>query len=195
MSHPLVFATNNAHKVQEIRRQLGGDFEIMTMREAGIEADIPEPHDTLEANASEKSGFVWRQTGLNCFSEDTGLEVEALNGEPGVRSARYAGEQANHSDNVALLLQRMNGMANRNARFRTVISLRWNGEEKFFEGVCNGTITRQPYGAGGFGYDPVFVPENDKRTFAEMPMEAKIGYSHRAKAMNALLDFLKGYSK
>jgi XTP/dITP diphosphohydrolase len=195
MSHPLVFATNNAHKVQEIRRQLGGDFEIMTMREAGIEADIPEPHDTLEANASEKSGYVWRQTGLNCFSEDTGLEVEALDGEPGVHSARYAGEQASHADNVALLLQRMEGVANRKARFRTVISLRWNGEEKFFEGVCNGTITGQPHGAGGFGYDPVFVPEYDKRTFAEMPMEAKIGYSHRAKAMNALLDFLKGYSK
>jgi XTP/dITP diphosphohydrolase len=195
MSHPLVFATNNAHKVQEIRRQLGGDFEIMTMREAGIEADIPEPHDTLEANASEKSGFVWRQTGLNCFSEDTGLEVEALGGAPGVRSARFAGEQASYADNVALLLQRMEGISNRKARFRTVISLRWDGEELFFEGVCNGTITKEAQGTSGFGYDPVFVPENDKRTFAEMPLEAKIGYSHRAKAVHALLRFLKGYGK
>jgi XTP/dITP diphosphohydrolase len=129
-------------------------------------------------------------TGMNCFSEDTGLEVEALQGAPGVRSARYAGEAASFSDNVQLLLRNMKGQPNRKARFRTVISLRYNGQEHLFEGICNGSITREIKGEGGFGYDPVFVPDGDTRTFAQMTLEEKNHYSHRAKAVAALFTFL-----
>ncbi len=186
----LIFATNNQHKVREIREALGGTYEIISLKEAGIDKEIPEPHDTLEANASEKSGTIYALTGLNCFSEDTGLEVEALQGMPGVLSARYAGENASFADNVEKLLSEMRGQENRKARFRTIISLINNGEESRFEGVCEGRITDSPSGTDGFGYDPVFVPEGADRTFAEMSLEEKNRYSHRARAVQKLVLYL-----
>jgi XTP/dITP diphosphohydrolase len=186
----LIFATNNAHKVAEIQKAIPAGYEVLSLKAAGINVDIPEPHDTLEANASEKSGTILAMTGLNCFSEDTGLEVEALQGAPGVRSARYAGEAASFADNVQLLLRNMEGQPNRKARFRTIISLWFNGQENLFEGICNGSITSEIKGEGGFGYDPVFVPDGDTRTFAQMNLEEKNQYSHRAKAVAALFNFL-----
>lgn len=187
----LIFATNNQHKADEIRAVLAGKWGILTLKEAGIEKDIPEPHDTLEANASEKSRTIFELTGKNCFSEDTGLEVEALNGEPGVKSARYAGENRLFEDNVSKLLNALEGVSNRKARFRTVISLILNGKEYQFEGVCNGIIIDKTIGSGGFGYDPVFVPDGDTRTFAEMTMAEKNLFSHRKKAMKKLISFLE----
>jgi XTP/dITP diphosphohydrolase len=186
----LIFATNNQHKVDEIRAVLAGKWEIQTLKEAGIEKDIPEPHDSLEANALEKSRTIFEMTGKNCFSEDTGLEVEALEGEPGVRSARYAGTRS-FEDNVRKLLDRMKGQTNRKARFRTVISLILDGREYQFEGICNGIIIDQHKGDAGFGYDPVFVPDGDTRTFAEMNMAEKNLFSHRKKAMEKLISFLE----
>jgi XTP/dITP diphosphohydrolase len=186
----LIFATNNQHKVDEIRAVLAGKWDIQTLKEAGIEKDIPEPHDTLEANALEKSRTIYEMTGKNCFSEDTGLEVEALDGEPGVRSARYAGTRS-FDDNIRKLLTRLEGKTNRKARFRTVISLILNGTEYQFEGICNGIIIDKTKGDAGFGYDPVFVPDGDTRTFAEMNMADKNLYSHRKKAMEKLISFLE----
>lgn len=187
----LIFATNNDNKVQEIRNALNDRFQIISLKEAGINQDIPEPHDTLEANATEKSITIFNLKGMNCFSEDTGLEVEALQGEPGVKSARYADNEPEFADNIDKLLQRMSGLANRNARFRTIISLIINGEEQQFEGICKGVITRERIGDGGFGYDPVFIPEGASQTFGEMTMEEKRQHSHRAKALAKLTDWLK----
>lgn len=187
----LIFATNNKNKVQEIRAVLNGLFDVISLKEAGIDIDIPEPHPTLEANATEKSKTIWQLTGQNCFSEDTGLEVTSLNGEPGVKSARYAGDESNFQKNVDLLLQNMEGKANRDARFRTVISLFLEGKEYQFEGICNGRITTTASGTNGFGYDPVFIPEGSDRCFADMTLEEKNEYSHRKKAMMQLIRFLK----
>ncbi|MFZ1527392.1 MAG: RdgB/HAM1 family non-canonical purine NTP pyrophosphatase [Ferruginibacter sp.] len=187
----LIFATNNQNKVTEIRSVLGNDFSIVTLKEAGIHIDIPEPHDTLEANAKEKSSVIHTLTSKNCFSEDTGLEVEALNGEPGVRSARYAGDEADFKKNIEKLLQQMKGKSNRQARFRTVISLILDNSEYFFEGICHGMITEAEAGENGFGYDPVFIPNGASKTFAQMSMEEKNGYSHRKKATAKLIAFLK----
>jgi len=186
----LIFATNNIHKAEEVRAILKGRWQIITLKEAGFDQDIPEPHDTLEANASEKSRTIYSLTGLNCFSEDTGLETETLNGEPGVRSARFAGEGRSFDANIEKLLGLLKGYTNRKARFRTVISLILNGEEFLFEGICNGIIIASKRGDAGFGYDPVFVPDGDTRTFAEMTMEEKNRYSHRKKAMDKLTGFL-----
>lgn len=191
----LVFATNNSNKVEEIKVVIGDLFKVVSLQEAGINIDIPEPHDTLEANASEKSRTIYNLTNKNCFSEDTGLETEALGGEPGVRSARYAGEGRNFEDNVQKLLQKLEKAENRKARFRTVISLIINGTEHQFEGICNGTITRAPIGNKGFGYDPVFVPDGEHRTFAEMTIEEKNKFSHRKKATTQLLTFLSQIGK
>lgn len=189
----LIFATHNANKVNEVRAILGGKFDIVSLKEWGSSEEIPEPFDTLEENASEKSRVIWEKTNTYCFSEDTGLEVDALNGAPGVKSARYAGEGRNFSENVQLLLKNLTGVENRTAQFRTVISLRINNQEFLFEGVCKGTILLRETGSGGFGYDPVFVPEGAKNSFAEMTMEEKNKYSHRRKAMDALIEFLKTY--
>ena len=187
----LIFATNNQNKVKEIRSVLGNDFSIITLKEADIDIDIPEPHDTLEANAKEKSTVIHTLTNKNCFSEDTGLEVEALNGEPGVRSARYAGDETDFKKNIEKLLQNMDGQRNRLARFRTVISLILDKQEYFFEGICNGMITENEAGENGFGYDPVFIPEGAAKTFAQMSLEEKNEYSHRTKATAKLIAFLK----
>lgn len=186
----LIFATNNSHKVDEVRAVLQGKWDIISLKEAGIDQDIPEPHDTLEENALEKSRTIYQLTGRNCFSEDTGLETEALNGEPGVRSARYAGETASFENNISKLLLRLEDQNSRRARFRTVISLILKGREYQFEGICNGIIIDEKKGSGGFGYDPVFVPDGDTRTFAEMNMEEKNIFSHRKKAMEKLISFL-----
>lgn len=186
----LIFATNNRNKIAEIRSALGDRFTVITLEEAGIDIDIPEPHDTLEANASEKSGTIHRLTGRDCFSEDTGLEVAALNGAPGVKSARYAGEPSDPSANIDKLLVELENKPNRQARFRTVISLILDDKEHYFEGICTGTIISERRGSMGFGYDPVFVPDGDDRTFAEMDMDSKNRYSHRKKALEQLILFL-----
>jgi XTP/dITP diphosphohydrolase len=187
----IIFATNNAHKVEEVQAAIGNALEVVSLRQAGIDIDIPEPHDTLEANATEKSGTIHRLTGGNCFSEDTGLEVAALDGEPGVKSARYAGEDRGFQKNIEKLLKKLGDNPNRQARFRTVISLIWEGKEHLFEGICNGRILKEPMGDSGFGYDPIFVPEGDTRSFARMSMEEKNHYSHRRKAADQLVAFLQ----
>lgn len=187
----LIFATNNAHKVQEIQAAIGAQIRVISLKEAGIDIDIPEPHDTLEANATEKSRTILQLTGENCFSEDTGLEVDALNGEPGVKSARYAGEDKAFDKNIVKLLTKLGDNPHRTARFRTVISLLWEGREFLFEGVCEGVIIREQRGTEGFGYDPVFVPEGSTRTFAEMSLAEKGQFSHRKKAADKLVSFLQ----
>jgi XTP/dITP diphosphohydrolase len=189
--HSLVFATNNAHKVAEIQAGAGNLVQIIPLKEAGIVIEIPEPYETLEENAREKSGTIHRLTGKDCFSEDTGLEVAVLNGEPGVHSAHYAGPERSDKKNIALLLSKLQGQASRAARFRTVISLIWQGKEYTFEGICRGTITNEPAGEKGFGYDPVFIPEGSAKTFAQMNMEEKNGFSHRKKAFAQMLLFLQ----
>ena len=186
----LVFATNNQNKVEEIRSIISGQFDVVSLKEAGIDIDIPEPHNTLEENASEKSQTIYRLTGENCFSEDTGLETEALHGEPGVKSARYAGEGKSANDNIKKLLQALHGFENRKARFRTVISAIINGEERLFSGTCEGYIGFEPKGLKGFGYDSIFIPVGDTRTFAEMSLEEKNRFSHRKKALAQFLEFL-----
>lgn len=189
----LIFATNNQHKVDELRSLLTGGMEIITLKEAGIDTDIPEPYDTLEENASGKARTIYEMTGANCFSEDTGLEVEALHGEPGVKSARYAGESRSFDANIDKLLFNLAGQTNRRARFRTVISLLIDGKETQFEGVCNGQIIAERRGEKGFGYDPVFIPDGDSRSFAEMNLAEKGKYSHRARATEKLVAFLNTY--
>ncbi len=186
----LIFATNNQHKIDEIKNVVGTKFDILTLKEAGIDIEIPEPHDTLEENAREKSTTIYKLTNTNCFSEDTGLEVEALGGEPGVKSARYAGEDKLFANNIDKLLQKLGKSEKRTARFRTVISLLIDGKESLFEGICEGIIGYEPKGTGGFGYDSVFIPKGESRTFAEMNMAEKNVYSHRKKATVKLLAFL-----
>lgn len=187
----LVFATNNENKVKEIRSLLGDAFTIITLQEAGIDIDIPEPHDTLEANAREKSETIYNLTGKNSFSEDTGMEVFALNGDPGVLSARYAGEQKSAADNMAKVLHLLEGQTSRQARFRTIISVIIDGTEHQFEGVAEGNILLAARGGKGFGYDPIFQPIGSDKTFAEMELSEKNQYSHRAKAFKKLIAFLQ----
>ncbi|MBL7702691.1 MAG: RdgB/HAM1 family non-canonical purine NTP pyrophosphatase [Ferruginibacter sp.] len=188
----LIFATNNQNKVEEVRAVLGSRFNVITLKEAGIDIDIPEPHDTLQANATEKSKTIFEITKQNCFSEDTGLEVEALNGGPGVKSARYAGNARSFDDNIDKLLGKLQPFENKTARFRTVISLLLDEKEYFFEGICEGRIIAERKGVNGFGYDPVFVPTGSDKTFAEMDMAEKNKFSHRKKAMEKLINFLNG---
>lgn len=188
----IVFATHNAHKVSEVQAVLGSEYQLVTATEAGISEEIPETQPTIEGNALQKARYVYEHTGLNCFADDTGLEVEALNGAPGVYSARYAGEHVSYADNNKLLLKNLAGCQNRKARFRTVIALILDGKEHLFEGRVEGTIATEPYGEGGFGYDPLFIPEGSQLTFAEMSPEAKNGISHRGRAVAKLVAFLHG---
>lgn len=190
MSASIVFATNNPNKVAEIKKVLGGTFDIVSLKDAGIDIDIPEPFHTLEENARTKSNTIFKLTGKDCFSEDTGLFVDALNGEPGVKSARYAGDKATNQDNIEKLLQQLQGIEKRTARFRTVISLMQNSQEYQFEGVCEGVIIEKPIGEKGFGYDAVFIPDGSNKSFAQMETEEKNIYSHRKKAVKKLVDFL-----
>lgn len=186
----LYFATNNIYKLKEVQEVVGDSFQIESMRSLGINEDIPEDQQTLEGNALQKARFLYDRTGESCFADDTGLEVDALNGAPGVYSARYAGEAKNSLDNMALLLKNMSGIQNRKARFRTVIALILNGKEYLFEGIVNGTIAEEPRGKAGFGYDPLFVPDGYSTTFAEMDSEAKNAISHRGRAVEKLAAFL-----
>lgn len=188
----IVFATHNAHKVSEVQAVLGSEYQLVTATEAGISEEIPETQPTIEGNALQKARYVYEHTGLNCFADDTGLEVEALNGAPGVYSARYAGEHVSYADNNKLLLKNLAGCQNRQARFRTVIALILDGKEHLFEGRVEGTIATEPHGEGGFGYDPLFIPEGSQLTFAEMSPEAKNGISHRGRAVAKLVAFLHG---
>lgn len=187
----LIFASNNQHKIEELKAFAGNEIEIVSLKEAGIDIDIPEPHDTLEENASEKSLTIYKLTGYNCFSEDTGLEIEALNGEPGVKSARYAGDGRSFKDNIEKVLNKLANEHNKNARFRAVISLIIDGNETRFEGICSGKIIDNPKGTEGFGYDPIFIPDGSKRSFAEMPILEKNQFNHRTKAAAKLVAFLQ----
>jgi len=189
--HTLIFATNNRNKVAEIQSLVGANFTIIPLKEAGIEIDIPEPHDQLEANAHEKAVTIFNLTHQNCFSEDTGLEIVALNGAPGVKSARYAGENSNAQANIDLVLSKMAGIENRTAQFRTVICLIWENQTYYFEGVCKGQILSNMQGENGFGYDPIFVPDGATKSFANMTMDEKNTFSHRKKAVMQLFDFLE----
>jgi XTP/dITP diphosphohydrolase len=186
----LIFATNNANKIAEIKSVLTGSLQIVTLTEAGINIDIPEPHNTIEANATEKANVIYALTKTSCFSEDTGLEVAALQGAPGVKSARYAGEPANDKNNIALLLKNLKGITERAAQFKTVISLIIDGKEQQFVGICKGKIINETIGDNGFGYDPIFIPDGATKTFAEMTMDEKNKFSHRKKALVKLIDYL-----
>jgi len=186
----LVFATNNLHKLTEIKKLLKGRFEIKSLAEIGCFEDIPEDYPTLEENASQKAWYVFTRYGKNCFADDTGLEVEALGGEPGVFSARYAGPGKNADDNINKLLDCMVEIKNRKARFRTVISLVTEGKESLFEGIAEGTILHERRGCNGFGYDPVFCPVGYTETFAGMDLDVKNQISHRARAFEKLMNYL-----
>ena len=191
----IVFATNNAHKLAEVQAVLGDAYELVTPRMCGVEEEIPENQPTLEGNASEKSHYLRACTGLDCFADDTGLEVEALDGAPGVHSARYASDGHDFAANNRLLLRNLEGVANRRARFRTVISLILGGEERLFEGIVEGRIIDRETGHEGFGFDPLFVPDGYDRTFAEMTTEEKNAVSHRARAVRKLADYLHSIGK
>ncbi|WPU94051.1 non-canonical purine NTP diphosphatase [Mucilaginibacter sabulilitoris] len=186
----LVFATNNRHKLEEVAAKVGDKIQLLTLNDIGCTDDIEETGTTFHENASIKSHYIFEKYKLNCFGDDSGLEIDALNGEPGVYSARYAGEHGNHAANISKVLQNLTGETNRKARFRTVISLIWNGEEHFFDGTIEGTIRTGTAGTDGFGYDPIFEPTGYPITFAEMSMEQKNSISHRAKAMEKLISFL-----
>ena len=186
----LVFATNNLHKLEEVRDILGGSFRIASLKEIGCIDDIPETADTLEGYALQKARYVKDKFGYDCFADDTGLEVEALGGAPGVFSARYAGLGHDSEANMRKLLKELEGKTNRQAQFRTVVALLLEGREYTFEGIVRGTILTERRGTAGFGYDPVFVPEGYAETFAEMGSEEKNRISHRARAVQKLADFL-----
>jgi XTP/dITP diphosphohydrolase len=188
----LVFATNNAHKLEEVAAKLAGRIKLLSLNDINCYDDIAETGTTFRENASIKSHYIYNKYHVNCFGDDSGLEIDTLNGEPGVYSARYAGEHGNHAANMAKVLQNMADTTNRKARFRTVISLVWNGEEYFFEGTVEGTIRRELSGTAGFGYDPIFQPDGYDTTFAEMTLAEKNAISHRAIAVEKLIEFLKG---
>ncbi len=187
----LVFATNNRHKLQEVRDILGDRVEVLSLNDIGCHDDIPETADTLQGNALIKARFIYEKYGLDCFADDTGLEVEALDGAPGVYSARYAGEECDSEANMQKLLRNMAGKTNRNARFRTVIALIVKGEEILFNGIVKGCIAQEKKGDSGFGYDPVFIPEGYAESFAQMSGEMKNSMSHRFRATKELGDYLK----
>lgn len=186
----IVFATNNSHKLEEARALAEGSFEILSLADIDCHDDIPETADTLEGNALIKARWVKEKYGYDCFADDTGLMVDALDGAPGVYSARFAGPECRAEDNIRLLLEKMEGQTDRKARFVTVIALILGNEEQLFAGKVEGTIATEPHGTSGFGYDPVFVAEESGMPFAEMTAEAKNAISHRGRAMRKLIDFL-----
>jgi XTP/dITP diphosphohydrolase len=190
----LVFATNNQNKVNEIKSLLGEGVEILSLKDIGCNEELPETQETLEGNALQKARYVADNYNVNCFADDTGLEVESLNGAPGVYSARYAGEQCTAEDNMTKILSELEGKENRQAKFRTIVALILKGEEHSFEGIIDGSITRTKSGSDGFGYDPIFQPNGFDGTFSEMSMAEKNAISHRGKAVAKLIEFLKGCS-
>ncbi len=187
----ICFATNNRNKLEEIAKMLGKNFDLVSLASIGCTEDIPEEQDTIEGNSLQKAEYVKEHYQVNCFADDTGLEVEALDGAPGVYSARYAGPDANNERNMDLLLQRLEGHENRNARFKTVITLIIDATTVQFEGIVNGTIAKERSGLKGFGYDPIFVPEGMGVSFAAMSMEEKNTISHRSKAVQKLINYLQ----
>lgn len=187
----LLFATNNGNKLREVQEITAEDYNIKGLREINFLGEIPETQDTIEGNALQKARFLYERIQTNCFADDTGLETEALNGAPGVHSARYAGKSKDDSANVKKLLKELEGKSNRKARFKTVIALIFKGKEYTFEGIINGHIAEEPKGDSGFGYDPVFIPENYNKTFAELDPEEKNRISHRGLAVQKLADFLE----
>jgi len=186
----LVFATNNAHKLQEVAAKINGQITILSLNDIGCNEDIAETGITFHENASIKSHYIFNKYHLDCFGDDSGLEIDALNGEPGVYSARYAGKHGDHDANINKVLTLLQDNPNRTARFRTVIALLWNGTEHFFEGTVEGTIRHERSGTEGFGYDPIFQPDGYDATFAEMTLDEKNAISHRAIAVEKLLEFL-----
>lgn len=190
----LVFATNNQHKLQELNHLLGNSFELLSLDEIGCREEIPENQETIEGNASEKSFYIYNKYGFNCFADDTGLEIDALNGEPGVYSARYAGEEKSPEKNIELVLQKLAKINNRKARFKTVISLVIDGREIQFEGLVSGEILEEKRGTTGFGYDPIFKPDESPFSFAEMTMEEKGKISHRGRAVQKLVEYLSQFT-
>lgn len=186
----ICFATNNSKKIEEVKAALGSDFEIVSLQEIGCNEELPETGDTLDHNAFQKARFVKENYGVDCFADDTGLEVEALNGDPGVYSGRYAGEPRSDERNIELLLKNLGGKENRKARFRTVIALILEEKEYAFEGIASGEILKGKIGGGGFGYDPIFRPDGYTQTFAELSLVEKNQISHRGKAVKALIEFL-----
>ncbi|MBL7790988.1 MAG: RdgB/HAM1 family non-canonical purine NTP pyrophosphatase [Saprospiraceae bacterium] len=186
----LVFATNNPHKIAEVKAIIGPDFAIRSLQDIGCHEELPETTDTIPGNALQKAQYVYDHYGVDCFAEDTGLEIEALGGAPGVHTAYYAGPQRSAEDNYNLVLSQLQGQSNRRAQFRTVIALILGGKVFTFEGIAPGRIAEQPAGEGGFGYDPVFIPDGYDQPFANLPYEVKNSISHRAKAMEGLLSFL-----
>ncbi len=191
----LLFATQNEHKLQEVRAIIGSYIQIIGLNEFHFHQELPETHSTLKGNAEEKAQFIFKKFHTNCFAEDTGLEIAVLNGEPGVLSARYAGEKKNASGNIRLVLERLSGGKNRSAQFRTVICLVLDGKNFFFEGITGGEIATTPFGTSGFGYDPIFIPDGYSKTFAEIPYGEKNTISHRYKAILAMSDFLSRYQQ
>jgi XTP/dITP diphosphohydrolase len=188
--HQLVFATNNDHKLQEVSAKITGEIKILSLNDIGCTDDIAETGLTFAENASIKSNYIYQRYQLNCFGDDSGLEIDALNGEPGIYSARYAGTHGDHQANIDKVLAGLNGVSNRSARFRTVISLIWQGQEHFFDGTVEGTIRHERSGTEGFGYDPIFEPAGYNITFAEMSMDEKNKMSHRGRAVDQLIAFL-----
>jgi len=193
MGMKIVFATNNEHKIKEIRNILGSSFTLLSLHDLKIKEEIPEEEPTLEGNAMQKARFIHKKLNINVFADDTGLEIEVLNGLPGVNSARFAGEKKDSDANIDKVLGMMGSSNNRKARFRTVIALIMNSKEYLFEGIVNGHIINERRGKDGFGYDPVFIPEGNDRTFAEMSLDEKNKISHRALAFEKLRDFLIKY--
>lgn len=187
----LVFATNNKNKILEVQQLLPSSIEIISLESIGCFEEIPETADTIEGNAIMKANYITEKYGYDCFADDTGLEVDALNGEPGVFSARYAGEQRNAEDNMTKLLMALSSKSDRSAQFKTVIALNLNGEQHLFTGIAQGEITLERTGDQGFGYDPIFKPMGFTKTFAQLSLEEKGGISHRGKATTLLIDFLK----
>jgi len=191
MTHTLIFATNNQNKVLEISGLVPENIKIITLKDAGIFTDIEEPYPTIEENAREKSRYIFELTKQHCFGEDTGLLIDALNGEPGVKSARYAGEDRNFEANLQKVIRLMQNASTFTARFKTIISLVWQEKVYSFEGICEGSIALTPRGTEGFGYDPIFIPTGSEKTFAEMDVNEKNIFSHRKKAFAAMLSFLQ----
>jgi XTP/dITP diphosphohydrolase len=190
----LVFATNNKNKIKEIKHLIGNSIELLSLEDIGCLEDIPETSDTIQGNAIQKAKYVYDNYGYNCFADDTGLEIDALNGEPGIYSARYAGEQRNPEDNMNKVLEKLNDATNRNAQFKTVIALIINGKISCFEGIVKGEMTRVRSGEEGFGYDPIFKPKGYDITYSEMNLELKNKISHRALATHQLIEHLQKMS-
>lgn len=189
----LVFATNNLNKLKEVQRLIPKEIKLLTLEDIGCDEDVPETQATIEGNAIQKAAYIKNKYGLDCFADDTGLEIEILNGAPGVYSARYAGEQRNPEDNIQKVLYNLRGQFNRKAQFKTVIALELNGKQHTFTGICKGTITTSKCGDNGFGYDPIFKAEGYEQTFAEISSEEKNSIGHRGKAVQQLISFLNNF--